>query len=489
MSETTFSIERAPSGKASCKKCKEKILKDEFRIGTHSPSPNSDKYAFTSWHHVACFAKPRKMKELSMEDFVDTILQDKSDLLQDHREEVLEGLNSKKAVTPKKTSSSSAAATAPDEKKSEAHIKLLRWKRIAEKLSVKDEDDEGVKPVKKKMKKEMDSIDLSTVSDIERKEAAAYKEYSHCNIENLKDVLRWNRQVVGGVKDILLQRIVDGHLNGRLENCPSCLKGKLKLNDDGEIVSCPGHFDDEVMARVSCFYSNSKNKVGRFQPWYQNEPSEEEEEVINNQIEENKSAPSFAAQDDKRISKLQKKVKDTFDWQVSNGPGVKATAKALYTLCTKSQHELKLDLPTDERLGITEIGKILLQHRNTKTPDELIQIIVQEFPFVADKAKEHQRQTDVSKAICKHPANASLFLALTELANLYIKEKNGHAGNSYKKVAESIKGFDYEVTEDNAIGLGKGKQKVAGIGPSSAAKIHEFVTTGTIEKLEEKKRL
>jgi poly [ADP-ribose] polymerase len=58
---------------------------------------------------------------------------------------------------------------------------------------------------------------------------------------------------------------------------------------------------------------------------------------------------------------------------------------------------------------------------------------------------------------------------------------------TYKKVANAIEQLDFEVTEENALGLGKGKTKVDGIGKGSAEKIHEFLTTGNIEKLQDKK--
>ena len=44
-----------------------------------------------------------------------------------------------------------------------------------------------------------------------------------------------------------------------------------------------------------------------------------------------------------------------------------------------------------------------------------------------------------------------------------------------------------EITADNALGLGKGKTKINGVGKSSAEKMSEFMKTGTIQKLEEKR--
>ena len=54
-------------------------------------------------------------------------------------------------------------------------------------------------------------------------------------------------------------------------------------------------------------------------------------------------------------------------------------------------------------------------------------------------------------------------------------------------MANAIKDLDYEVTAENAKGLGKGKTKVNGIGKGSAEKIHEFLETGKMAKLEEKR--
>lgn len=50
-----------------------------------------------------------------------------------------------------------------------------------------------------------------------------------------------------------------------------------------------------------------------------------------------------------------------------------------------------------------------------------------------------------------------------------------------------MKDFDFEITVENAKGLGKGKTKVVGIGKGSAEKMHEFLSTGKIAKLEEKR--
>ena len=74
--------------------------------------------------------------------------------------------------------------------------------------------------------------------------------------------------MVSGAKNALLQRIVDGHVNGRLGICPICGKGRLKLNDDNwEEIYCNGYFDEDTMVRVPCFYKGCTKDAPRFQPW------------------------------------------------------------------------------------------------------------------------------------------------------------------------------------------------------------------------------
>ena len=60
--------------------------------------------------------------------------------------------------------------------------------------------------------------------------------------------------------------------------------------------------------------------------------------------------------------------------------------------------------------------------------------------------------------------------------------------SSSKLQATAIKKLDFAVTAKNAKALGKkGPKKVDGIGASSADKMYEFLTTGTMQKLEEKR--
>ena len=92
------------------------------------------------------------------------------------------------------------------------------------------------------------------------------------------------------------------------------------------------------------------------------------------------------------------------------------------------------------------------------------------------------------RAQCAEAANAPLVVAFQELSKLYFADGNRNAGASYNKVVAAIQNINFVITVDNALKLGKaGKSKVDGIGKSSAEKIKEFLETGTMAKLEEKR--
>jgi len=89
---------------------------------------------------------------------------------------------------------------------------------------------------------------------------------------------------------------------------------------------------------------------------------------------------------------------------------------------------------------------------------------------------------------CLVPENEPLYQAFVELAEFYRIEGNHHAHNTYTKVANAICNLDREISDDNAMTLYKGDGKVKHIGKATAEKMFEFLVTGTMTKLEEKRK-
>ena len=167
-------------------------------------------------------------------------------------------------------------------------------------------------------------------------------------------------------------------------------------------------------------------------------------------------------------------------WDLHSTAGIKQAASDILLLCQDS-----VALPTAN--ARQEVGRILVSQR-PETPAEAVRLIGEQFGFKKVKEEAAKQKTKAAGVSCAHPKNAPVLEAIDELSSLYFKEGNSNAGGSYKKAAAAIRALDFEITEGNAKSLGKaGKNKVNGVGKGTADKMHEFLTTGKIEKLEEKR--
>ena len=63
---TRYVVEHAKSGRASCRKCKEKILKGAVRVGAISDVGD---YEMTRWFHVGCMNYKRAKPKIDLDNF------------------------------------------------------------------------------------------------------------------------------------------------------------------------------------------------------------------------------------------------------------------------------------------------------------------------------------------------------------------------------------------------------------------------------------
>lgn len=103
-------------------------------------------------------------------------------------------------------------------------------------------------------------IDKKIKVDDSMEEIKAYRFYHNFTIAELQDVCRYNKIPHSGKKAELLLRCIDGHVNGRLGLCETCLKGKLKIGPNGKKVVCSGYFDEVY---YSCHAVLDLNQVKR----------------------------------------------------------------------------------------------------------------------------------------------------------------------------------------------------------------------------------
>lgn len=124
----------------------------------------------------------------------------------------------------------------------------------------------GKEPPTKKIKKCDGCVDDDYSDDAIRVEL--YGTYHKQTVDQLKDYLRWNRQVLTGTKDVLLAKVIDGEFyQARLARCELC-GGKLKLMEDGVTVHCSGSFDEDTQRRIECGFTVKAEKAPRWKPWY-----------------------------------------------------------------------------------------------------------------------------------------------------------------------------------------------------------------------------
>jgi hypothetical protein len=214
------------------------------------------------------------------------------------------------------------------------------------------------------------------------------------------------------------------------------------------------------------------------------EPTEEEKAEIDRLLDEG-SGKQESLDTDPDVAKLVKAA-NKLEWNLNNRKDLKASTGGLVDLLLGHDGK-KVDIPQDRLEAIKKVGPLVVANKE-KSASEVIPVLVKEFGFLEDKQEKAAKKEAAIESIVGHPKNARMVAAFQELAELYFKEKNTNAGSSYIKATNAIKGLDFEVTEENAKGLGKaGKNKVDGIGAKSAEKMLEFVKNGTMEKLEEKR--
>jgi PADR1 (NUC008) domain len=226
-------------------------------------------YMATSYMHPACFNLPRKYStganKMSAEDFVRQVLQDGSDSGRD----ILPAKNAELAAaiattaTPKKKTGGGNDDNDGDGDGTSPKAWIASIKAAFEKL-----EDE---PASKRAKKQApDAADTSSKREvITQAHIDAYASYKACKADELKDMLRWNNQILVGTKDVILCKVIDGIVFGRLGRCSMCNGGKLKFNvDNAHEILCNGEFDEATQRKIACPYTTMPSKAPRYLPWY-----------------------------------------------------------------------------------------------------------------------------------------------------------------------------------------------------------------------------
>eukprot|EP00578_Thalassiosira_sp_NH16_P006940 CAMPEP_0181116970 /NCGR_PEP_ID=MMETSP1071-20121207/22240_1 /TAXON_ID=35127 /ORGANISM="Thalassiosira sp., Strain NH16" /LENGTH=484 /DNA_ID=CAMNT_0023201261 /DNA_START=132 /DNA_END=1586 /DNA_ORIENTATION=- len=482
MKGSTYHIEHDRSGRAKCRECKETIAKGELRIATKyvNEYKGEDVNWFTHRRHLKCFQIPSlAMKGISHTDFVNDHLEDDTDgsILDDEtqRAEIVAAI----AYKPPRA----RYGGNKDDKGGKKNVlgkRLAEIKEVMENLPDDDDYDEGGERPAKKAKK--------SSGDDRETFARAMKKYNKMKNVDLKSVIRWNLGCgTTGAKDLLLLRCIDGHVNGRLGRCPTCFRGKLNLKEEdaGATIICKGYYDEDIAQRIPCGYATAVASAPRLQPWYSDEPTEEEIEAMKSITKKHEAVAGRKGGDGNippAMATAAKKLEENWESLCR-----KEKAQSIVNICTMTC-KTRVDLPQDEKKASIAVGKFLMSNMDA-TALEMLGLVIKEFGLSSAKEKAWAKQKSAMAGSCEVSANAGIVQAFHELSKYYFKDGNSGAGFAYTKAISPITRLDYEITEDNAKCLAKGKTKVFGIRKRMADKIYEFYSTGTIQQLEEKRAL
>jgi hypothetical protein len=177
------------------------------------------------------------------EDFVHEHLTDTSpdgSVLPDKDQEVIEGLQDRAPRSP-----------SPEAKEGEDNLKRLAKHHAGDSSN---SDNEKL-PAAKRSKDDGSAM------------AQAYNKYKEMQVKDLKEILKWNKQAQTGNRTQVLNKVLDGHVHGRMARCNLCGGGNLILHDDGKTVTCAGVYDPLRHSRLPCRYEGSTEDCPRWQPW------------------------------------------------------------------------------------------------------------------------------------------------------------------------------------------------------------------------------
>ncbi|PIK37446.1 putative poly [Apostichopus japonicus] len=205
-----FAVEYAKSNRSKCKACDEKIVKDTVRVSKRDlaaavakgiPGP------LDMWHHVDCFCKEDRLKELAWPSMgVASAIPGFDKLKDEDQKELQKKLGKRK---------SSAKDEGPAPKKAKAESKP--------KKPVLSKEETAMKVQSEFLWKIRDEL------------------YKNVANKDLKNLLTANNQDLPTGEAKLLDRVADGMAFGALERCLECKDGQLVASSTGVGYRCTGN--------------------------------------------------------------------------------------------------------------------------------------------------------------------------------------------------------------------------------------------------------
>jgi hypothetical protein len=231
-----------------------------------------------------------------------------------------------------------------------------------------------------------------------------------------------------GTKPLLVQRCVDGELNGALPRCPLCEKGRLKRPDGPnahKLFVCGGHFDDESKAYRTCAFTAEPSKVDRL-PW--RTPDEGRRPTTQDPA-----------------AKKGKQALAELDVEVFAELEMIEQANKLVELAREAGATLSDD-PNTARIAAGTALTATKDDDSNSDPRAALASLLKKFP---------PKRTVPMQSI-KHPDNATICALLKEYGDLLEKlGESPFAVNGARKALSAIMQLDYKITNGKSLGSGK----------------------------------
>lgn len=215
----------APSGRAACRDCGEKIALRALRIEVGSENPFGDGDISYKFLHPDCahpyFGKLNVSSSKDLKGFKK---------LSGANQEEIESLFKPKAKSRGAQKKRKKEESSSDDDYSDESS---------------ESSDSGAAPAKKKAKK--GGKDIFSEPLVEEKKVALTK----LSVAQLKNLLRLNNQLIGGNKPDLVDRVAYGQVHGALPKCQKCYGGSLHWDKARVQFFCKGFMDDDTFKYCS----------------------------------------------------------------------------------------------------------------------------------------------------------------------------------------------------------------------------------------------
>eukprot|EP00920_Eleutheroschizon_duboscqi_P031635 GHVT01076258.1.p1 GENE.GHVT01076258.1~~GHVT01076258.1.p1 ORF type:complete len:323 (-),score=81.44 GHVT01076258.1:2045-3013(-) len=292
-----FEVEVSKSGRARCRGCNQSIGKGELRLGVNPPASMAQQektgvhgLLCPKWLHLKCLTQFRKSASWWVDNCppIDTF---KGYLAIDEPQKKLlvDAVAAACQAKPKEALKPISAKTELHTSSGDGHSNAAKGP-ATDQGTKKRKSDEGPKSNSSKKVKTVkqpsssssscssssasstDSSESSTSSSLSAapplpagvdpartgEVQAAAEALRRKSMTQLKEMLRKNKQKLGGVKDELINRVAECQVLGALPICPTCEKSLVQFVPDKNIFKCPGYWDEEARHFKRCPFKADK---------------------------------------------------------------------------------------------------------------------------------------------------------------------------------------------------------------------------------------